>query len=273
MVKRVKVGTVTIGPGQPLALIAGPCVIESQDVLYKVAEGLLEVRESLGVPVIFKASYDKANRTSLRSFRGPGLLMGLEMLQKVKERYGIPILSDVHKETEVEAASKVLDALQIPAFLCRQTDLLLEASETGKPVNVKKGQFMAPWDMKYVVEKIESTGNGKILLTERGTSFGYNNLVVDFRSIPVMASLGYPVVFDATHAVQLPGGGEGVSSGQRKFVEPLARAAVAVGCHALFMEVHPNPSAALSDGPNMIPLGHLPGILERTLKIREAIGV
>jgi 2-dehydro-3-deoxyphosphooctonate aldolase (KDO 8-P synthase) len=271
MVKRVKVGTVVIGPGQPLALIAGPCVIESRDVLYQVAEGLLEVRESLGVPVIFKASYDKANRTSFRSFRGPGLLMGLEMLQKVKEKYEIPVLSDVHKETEVEAASKVLDALQIPAFLCRQTDLLLEASETGKPVNVKKGQFMAPWDMKYVVEKIESTGNGKILITERGTFFGYNNLVVDFRSISVMASLGYPVVFDATHAVQLPGGG-GVSGGQREFVEPLARAAVAVGCHALFMEVHPDPSKALSDGPNMISLGHLPGILEGILKIREAIG-
>ncbi len=271
MVRRVKIGEVTVGSGFPLALIAGPCVIETQDILFQVAEALLKLRDELGIPVVFKASYDKANRTSLRSFRGPGLLMGLEMLNKVKERYGLPLLSDVHKESEVEPAAEVLDALQIPAFLCRQTDLLLAAAETNKPINVKKGQFMSPWDMVHVVEKITSTGNRKVLLTERGVSFGYNNLVVDFRSLPVMASLGYPVVFDATHAVQLPGGGKGVSSGQREFVEPLAKAAVAAGCHALFMEVHPRPDRALSDGPNMVPLDQLPAMLKRILKVAEAV--
>jgi 2-dehydro-3-deoxyphosphooctonate aldolase (KDO 8-P synthase) len=271
MVRKVKVGEITIGLGEPLVLIAGPCVIETEDLLHRVAESLLGLREALGIPVIFKASYDKANRTSFRSFRGPGLLRGLEMLQSVKDRYGIPILSDVHKEMEVEAASKVLDVIQVPAFLCRQTDLLLEVAETGKPVNVKKGQFMSPWDMKYVVEKITSTGNGRVLLTERGTSFGYNNLVVDFRSISIMSSLGYPVVFDATHAVQLPGGGVGASAGQREFVEPLARAAVAAGCHAIFMEVHPDPDKAFSDGPNMVPLGDLERILRNILRVFEAV--
>ena len=271
MVRRVEIGEVTVGSGFPLVLIAGPCVIETQDILFQVAEALLKLRDELGVPVVFKASYDKANRTSLRSFRGPGLLMGLDMLSKVKERFGLPLLSDVHKESEVEPAAEVLDALQIPAFLCRQTDLLLAAAETNKPINVKKGQFMSPWDMVYVVEKITSTGNRKVLLTERGVSFGYNNLVVDFRSLPVMASLGYPVVFDATHSVQLPGGGKGASSGQREFVEPLAKAAVAAGCHALFMEVHPRPDRALSDGPNMVPLDQLPAMLKRILKVAEAV--
>ncbi len=271
MARRVRIGDVVIGSGVPLAFIAGPCVIETQDLLFRIAEALVKIREDLGIPVVFKASYDKANRTSLRSFRGPGLLMGLEMLAKVRERFGLPLLSDVHKESEVEAAAEVLDAIQIPAFLCRQTDLLLAAAETNKPINVKKGQFMAPWDMVHVVEKILSTGNGKVLLTERGVSFGYNNLVVDFRSLPIMASLGYPVVFDATHAVQLPGGGRGASSGQREFVEPLARAAVAVGCHALFMEVHPDPDRALSDGPNMVPLEGLSSMLGRLLKVAEAV--
>ncbi len=271
MARRVSIGDVVIGPGAPLALIAGPCVIETQDLLFRVAEALVKIREELGIPVVFKASYDKANRTSLRSFRGPGLLMGLEMLARVKERFGLPLLSDVHKESEVEPAAEVLDALQIPAFLCRQTDLLLAAAEANKPINVKKGQFMAPWDMIHVVEKIASTGNRKVLLTERGTTFGYNNLVVDFRSLPIMAALDYPVVFDATHAVQLPGGGKGASSGQREFVEPLAKAAVAVGCHALFMEVHPAPEKALSDGPNMVPLDGLPSMLRRILRVAEAV--
>jgi len=269
--RRVSIGEVTIGPGEPLALIAGPCVIESRNLLFQVAEALIEIREALGIPVVFKASYDKANRTSFRSFRGPGLLMGLEMLAEVKDRFGLPVISDVHKESEVEPAAEVLDALQIPAFLCRQTDLLITAAETNKPINVKKGQFMAPWDMVHVVEKIASTGNRKVLLTERGTTFGYNNLVVDFRSLPIMASLDCPVVFDATHSVQLPGGGKGASSGQREFVEPLARAAVAVGCDALFMEVHPSPDKALSDGPNMIPLKDLGPLLEGILKIARAV--
>ncbi|RLD94456.1 MAG: 3-deoxy-8-phosphooctulonate synthase [Aquificota bacterium] len=271
MARRVSIGEVTIGPGEPLALIAGPCVIESRNLLFQVAEALIEIREALGIPVVFKASYDKANRTSFRSFRGPGLLMGLEMLAEVKDRFGLPVISDVHKESEVEPAAEVLDALQIPAFLCRQTDLLITAAETNKPINVKKGQFMAPWDMVHVVEKIASTGNRKVLLTERGTTFGYNNLVVDFRSLPIMASLDCPVVFDATHSVQLPGGGKGASSGQREFVEPLARAAVAVGCDALFMEVHPSPDKALSDGPNMIPLKDLGPLLEGILKIARAV--
>jgi len=269
--RRVSIGEVTIGPGEPLALIAGPCVIESRNLLFQVAEALIEIREALGIPVVFKASYDKANRTSFRSFRGPGLLMGLEMLAEVKDRFGLPVISDVHKESEVEPAAEVLDALQIPAFLCRQTDLLITAAETNKPINVKKGQFMAPWDMVHVVEKIASTGNRKVLLTERGTTFGYNNLVVDFRSLPIMASLDCPVVFDATHSVQLPGGGKEASSGQREFVEPLARAAVAVGCDALFMEVHPSPDKALSDGPNMIPLKDLGPLLEGILKIARAV--
>ncbi len=271
MARRVSIGEVTIGPGEPLALIAGPCVIESRNLLFQVAEALIGIREALGIPVVFKASYDKANRTSFRSFRGPGLLMGLEMLAEVKDRFGLPVISDVHKESEVEPAAEVLDALQIPAFLCRQTDLLITAAETNKPINVKKGQFMAPWDMVHVVEKIASTGNRKVLLTERGTTFGYNNLVVDFRSLPIMASLDCPVVFDATHSVQLPGGGKGASSGQREFVEPLARAAVAVGCDALFMEVHPSPDKALSDGPNMIPLKDLGPLLEGILKIARAV--
>ncbi|HDD53612.1 MAG TPA: 3-deoxy-8-phosphooctulonate synthase [Thermosulfidibacter takaii] len=271
MARRVSIGEVTIGPGEPLALIAGPCVIESRNLLFQVAEALIEIREALGIPVVFKASYDKANRTSFRSFRGPGLLMGLEMLAEVKDRFGLPVISDVHKESEVEPAAEVLDALQIPAFLCRQTDLLITAAETNKPINVKKGQFMAPWDMVHVVEKIASTGNRKVLLTERGTTFGYNNLVVDFRSLPIMASLDCPVVFDATHSVQLPGGGKEASSGQREFVEPLARAAVAVGCDALFMEVHPSPDKALSDGPNMIPLKDLGPLLEGILKIARAV--
>ncbi len=271
MTRRVKIGKVTIGPGEPLVLIAGPCVIESQDLLFRVAEVLVEIEARLGIPVVFKASYDKANRTSFRSFRGPGLLMGLEMLSKVKERFGLPILSDVHKESEVEPAAEILDALQIPAFLCRQTDLIMTAAETNKPINVKKGQFMAPWDMAYVVEKIASTGNRKVLLTERGTTFGYNNLVVDFRSLPIMASLDCPVVFDATHSVQLPGGGKGASSGQREFVESLARAAVAVGCDALFLEVHPSPDKALSDGANMVPLEGLSPMLERVLRIAKAV--
>ncbi len=269
--RKVKIGNVIIGPGEPLALIVGPCVIEGESLLYQVAEAVLEIREELQIPVVFKASYDKVDRTSLRSFRGPGLLMGLEMLQKVKSKYGLPILSDVHRESEVEAAAKVLDVIQIPPFLCKQTDLLLEAGETGKPLNVKKSQFMSPWEMRYVVEKIASTGNSKILLTEQGTTFGYNDIVVDFRSLSIMASLGYPVAFDATHAARLQDAVSGDSSSELEFVESLARAAIAAGCHALYIDVHPNPEKALYDGPNMIPLERLPDMLKGLLRLREVL--
>lgn len=245
----------------PLMLIAGPCVIESEPLCLKVARELAAVTERCGVGFVFKASYDKANRSSIRSFRGPGLEKGLRILARVKERCGVPVVTDVHTVEEVKAAAKVVDMLQVPAFLCRQTDLLLACGRTGLPVNVKKGQFMAPEDMANVAAKIESTGNRHILLTERGASFGYHNLVVDMRSLPTMKRTGYPVIFDATHSVQLPGGLGHATGGQREFIEPLSRAAVAQGIAGIFIEVHPQPSAARSDGPNSIALADVPSFL------------
>ena len=256
---------------RPLALIAGPCVIENEDATLRHAERLMTICNGLGMPLIFKASYDKANRTSVNAFRGPGLDAGLKILARVKDSLGIPVLSDIHSIEQVLPAAQVLDVLQIPAFLCRQTDLLVAAAETGKVINVKKGQFLAPWDMKNVVGKIAASGNDNILLTERGASFGYNNLVVDMRSFPVMRATGYPVVFDATHSVQLPGGQGTSSGGQREFVEFLSRAAVATGIDGIFMEVHEDPDKALCDGPNSIPLAELPALLKKLQAIDAVV--
>lgn len=264
-------GEVVIGGGRPLALIAGPCVIEGEEFLLRVAERLREICAIAQVPLIFKSSYDKANRTSLHSFRGPGLEEGLRILEKVKKALGLPLLTDVHETSQVQMAAEVVDVLQIPAFLCRQTDLILAAARTGKVVNVKKGQFLSPWEVKNIIEKVISTGNHHLLLTERGTSFGYNNLVVDMRSLPIMRGFGYPVVFDATHSVQLPGGAGTASGGQRELVPYLARAAVAVGVDALFLEVHPDPDRAPSDGPNMLRLDDLPWLLQQAKAIEQAV--
>ncbi len=250
--KEVKIGSVTIGGGNPLVLIAGPCVIEDDESTLKTAIKLKEISDRLNIPLIFKSSYDKANRSSISSYRGPGLKKGLAVLEKVRKETSLPILSDVHSVEEVSAAAEVLDALQIPAFLCRQTDLIIAASRSGKAVNVKKGQFLSPYDIKNTIDKVLSTGNNNLTITERGVSFGYNNLVVDMRSIPIMQGFGFPVIFDATHAVQLPGGQGASSGGQREFASPLARAAVAVGCDAVFLEVHQAPEKALCDGSNMI---------------------
>jgi 2-dehydro-3-deoxyphosphooctonate aldolase (KDO 8-P synthase) len=250
---KVPISDFVIGNGD-LVMIAGPCVIESADLTLAVARTLKDYARELALPLIFKSSYDKANRTSLTSFRGPGLAAGLTILARVKDEVGLPVLADVHQVADVAPAAQVLDVLQIPAFLCRQTDLVLAAAQTGKPVNIKKGQFMAPWDMQPVVDKVFSTGNRQLLLTERGTMFGYNNLVVDFRSLPVLRGLGCPVVLDVTHSVQLPGGQGTCSGGQREYIPLLARAGVAAGVDALFMEVHPDPEHALCDGPNSLPL-------------------
>ncbi|MGG6269247.1 3-deoxy-8-phosphooctulonate synthase [Leptolyngbya sp. AN03gr2] len=263
--------SLSIGSGLPLALIAGPCVIESEDFTLKMADQLRTICDRLEIPLIFKSSFDKANRTSASSFRGQAIEEGLSVLQKVKEKVGVPVLTDIHESTQAAIAAEVVDVLQIPAFLCRQTDLLLAAAATGRTVNVKKGQFLAPWDMKNVVRKLETGGARDILLTERGTSFGYNTLVVDFRSLPQMRELGYPVVFDATHSVQMPGGQGDKSGGQRQFVPVLARAATAIGIDALFMEVHEDPEVALSDGPNMVPLAQLEAVLKQILSIRSAL--
>jgi 2-dehydro-3-deoxyphosphooctonate aldolase (KDO 8-P synthase) len=267
----VQVDTFNIGGQNPLTLIAGPCVIESEKITRDIAEKLKRITEDMGVPFIFKASYDKANRSSIQSFRGPGLKEGLNILQKIKTDLRVPILSDVHKEEEVQPAAEVLDILQIPAFLCRQTDLLVKAAHTGKPVNVKKGQFMAPWDMKNVVNKLEESGTSKILLTERGATFGYNNLVVDMRSLVLMRDYGYPVIFDSTHSLQQPGGQGTKSGGQREMIPDLARGAVAVGCDALFMEIHTDPDQALSDGPNMLKLDLLPELLEQLITLDQIV--
>ena len=272
MVAEVRIGSVGIGGGNPLVIIAGPCVIEDESHLLRVGEELVSICGRARVPLVLKASFDKANRSSHMSYRGPGLIEGLRILARVKEKLGLPILSDVHETAQVLAAGEVLDVLQIPAFLCRQTDLLLAAGRMGKPVNVKKGQFLAPEDMRNVVEKIRSTGNGQILLTERGSSFGYHNLVVDMRGLAIMRGLGVPVIFDATHSVQLPGGGGTVSSGQREFVAPLARAAVAAGCDGLFLEIHPDPDRAPSDGPNMLRLDALDSLLAEVMAIQRALG-
>jgi 2-dehydro-3-deoxyphosphooctonate aldolase (KDO 8-P synthase) len=268
----IEIGGFKVGEGLPHLIIAGPCVIEDAGLVMETAKELKHITGELKLPLIFKSSYDKANRSSGQSFRGPGIKAGLDVLDRVRGEIGIPILSDVHTAEEATLAGKVLDVLQIPAFLCRQTDLLVAAARTGRVVNVKKGQFLAPWDMANVVQKIEVEGNKKILLTERGASFGYNNLVTDFRALPIMRRLGYPVIFDATHSVQLPGGAGTCSSGQREFIAPLARGAVAVGCEGLFMEVHPNPDKALSDGPNMVPLAEVRGLLEQIVRLAAAIG-
>jgi 2-dehydro-3-deoxyphosphooctonate aldolase (KDO 8-P synthase) len=267
----VAIGSMTVGSGHPLALIGGPCAIEDEAFMLDVATRLRDIAAKAGVPFIFKSSYDKANRTSIRSYRGPGLSEGLAILQKIKDVVGVPVLSDVHTVEEVGPAAEVLDVLQIPAFLCRQTDLVVAAARTGKPVNVKKGQFLAPWDTKNIVEKVRSVGNDQVLLTERGASFGYNNLVADMRSLVVMRSFGVPVVFDATHSVQLPGGVGTASGGQREFVPYLARAAVATGCDALFMEIHPEPDQAPSDGPNMLRLEDLPALLTQITQIDRLV--
>jgi len=253
MINAVQVADYRIGAGE-LVMIAGPCVIESAGATLEIARALRDMAQELSLPLIFKASYDKANRTSLSSFRGPGLRKGLEILARVKEEVGLPVISDVHQVIEVMPAAEVLDVLQIPAFLCRQTDLLVTAAKTGKPVNIKKGQFLAPWDLAPVVEKARAGGTNKIILTERGAMFGYNNLVVDFRSLPLLRGLGCPVILDVTHSVQLPGGQGTCSGGQRQFIPHLARAGVAVGVDGLFMEVHPDPDAAKCDGPNSLPL-------------------
>lgn len=269
--KQVKVKNITIGDKNPLVLIAGPCVIESETSCLQAAQKLKDICAKAAIPFIFKSSYDKANRLSLDSYRGPGLDKGLEILHKVKQKVKVPVISDVHCCDEVGPASEVLDILQIPALLSRQTDLLVEAARSGKPVNIKKGQFIAPWDIAPIIKKAESCGNTSIILTERGFSFGYNNLVTDFRSLAIMRNTGYPVIYDATHSVQLPGGKGGCSGGQREFVAGLSRAAVAAGCDGLFMEVHPTPDSAPCDGPNMIDYKQLELLLRQVTAIRRAL--
>ena len=252
-IKRIKLRDFEIG-GDKLTILAGPCAIESQEILDETAAGLKEITQELGINYVFKSSFDKANRSSITSFRGPGLEKGLEMLQNVKDKYNLPIVTDIHTPDQAHVVAQVADILQIPAFLCRQTDLLVAAAKTGKIINIKKGQFLAPDQMKTLIKKVEDSGNTNILVTDRGTSFGYNNLVVDFRGIPIMQTFGYPVVFDATHSVQLPGANGASSGGDRRFVPYLAKAAMAVGANSLFFEVHPEPDKALCDGPNMIAL-------------------
>lgn len=272
MIDRVTIaGTIRVGAGCPPLFIAGPCVLESEPLALKVAGFLSDLASRLRVQAVFKGSYDKANRSSGDSYRGPGLAEGLRILGRVRERSGLPVTTDIHEPGQVRAVSGVVDLLQVPAFLCRQTDLLLAAGESGLPVNIKKGQFMAPWDMANAVEKVLSTGNRSVLVTERGTSFGYNNLVVDFRGIPAMRETICPVLFDATHSVQFPGGAGRVSSGQRAYAGPLARAAMAVGADGLFLEIHPDPARALSDGPNSLPLTDVEPLVLALLRIRKAL--
>jgi len=271
MKKVVRIDDMLIGAGAPLALIAGPCVIEDPETTMTIASALKNLTRQLGIPFIFKASYDKANRTSLNSYRGPGLSRGLEILAQIKAELGVKVLSDVHTIDEIRPAAEVLDILQIPAFLCRQTDFILEIARTGKPVNIKKGQFLAPWDMIHVAEKATSTGNSRLLITERGAMFGYNNLVVDFRGIKIIQDFGWPVIFDATHSVQLPGGAGTSSGGQREFAPLLARAAVAAGADGVFLEVHNDPDRALCDGPNSLKLDSLKVLLTQLQSIRAAL--
>lgn len=270
MVKKVKVGDITIGEGR-FVLVAGPCVLESLELALEVAAEVKNMCDDLGLAYIFKSSFDKANRTSIHSFRGPGLDVGLGWLEQVKSRLGVPVLTDIHESNQAELAAQVVDVIQIPAFLCRQTDLLVSAAETGKPLNIKKAQFMSPYDIRFVLEKARESGNDKVILCERGVAFGYNELVVDFRSIPIMRSFGCPVMFDATHSVQMPGGLGGVSGGDRRFVSPLARAAVSIGIDALFMEVHPSPNEAKSDGPNMIALSDLRDLLGQLVALDDLV--
>jgi len=268
---QVKIGSLKIGGNGPLFLISGPCVIENEETTLKVAHFLKNMAQRVKVPVIFKSSYDKANRTSIDSFRGPGLNKGLEILKEVKNITGLPILSDIHQVSEIGKAAEILDIIQIPAFLSRQTDLIVEAARTNLPINIKKGQFLSPWDMEQVVLKAVAEGNNSILLTERGTSFGYNNLVVDMRSIFVMKNFGYPVIFDATHGVQLPGGRGTSSGGQREFVSPLAKAAISAGADGIYLEIHPDPDSALSDGPNSLPFEHVESLLIMLKKIHRIV--
>ena len=265
--KSVKVGGFEIGAGKSLALIAGPCVIEGREAALRHASLIREVTDRVGIPYIYKSSYDKANRSSLESYRGPGIERGLEILAEVKEKIGVPLLTDVHEKEQVSLVQEVVDVLQIPAFLCRQTDFVIAVAQSGRVINVKKGQFLAPLDMRNVIEKIVSTGNEQVMVTERGVSFGYNHLISDMRSLVVMRELGYPVVFDATHSLQLPGGLGKASGGERQFIGALARAGVAVGIDAIFMEVHENPDRALSDGPNSLSLRDLEGLLKRLKEI------
>lgn len=267
----VKIRDFEIGAGNPLALLAGPCVLEGLERSLYIGREIKAIANRLGIPYVFKASFDKANRSSFNSFRGPGLEKGLAMLAQIKKELDVPVITDIHTEAQAKPAAEVVDILQIPAFLCRQTDLVYQAALTGKPVNVKKGQFLSPKDMRNVVDKILEGGNSNILLTERGASFGYNNLVVDMRSFPIMRSFGYPVVFDATHSVQIPGGLGTASSGNREYVEYLTRAAVGAGVDALFMEVHDNPEEALSDGPNMVYLDKLEDLLKDALSIHNIV--
>ena len=260
--KTIKVGGFEIGAGRPLALIAGPCVIEGRESALRHASFLKEVADRVGVPFIYKSSYDKANRTSLDSYRGPGIENGLKILAQVKKEIGVPVLTDVHEKEQIALVKEDVDILQIPAFLCRQTDFVIAVARSGRVVNIKKGQFLAPWDLRNVVEKIVSTGNDQIMVTERGVSFGYNNLVADMRSLVVMKELGYPVVFDATHSVQQPGGKGTATGGQREFVPVLARSAISLGIAAVFIETHQDPDNAPSDGPNMVKLKDMPALLE-----------
>ncbi|OPY08943.1 MAG: 2-dehydro-3-deoxyphosphooctonate aldolase [Syntrophaceae bacterium PtaB.Bin095] len=276
--RQIRLNEMLIGGDEPFVLIAGPCVIEDEAKTMALADDLKKLTGRLQIPFIFKASYDKANRTSLGSYRGPGLREGLQILEKVKKNFAVPVLTDVHRFEEIEPSSKVADILQVPAFLCRQTDFVIEIARQARVVNIKKGQFLAPWDVRNILQKAASTGNEDIMVTERGASFGYNNLVADFRSLPEIRAMGYPVVFDATHSVQLPGGQGTSSGGQREMVSYLARAAVAVGIDGLFLEVHPDPDCALCDGPNSLAVDDLPDLLrmlvriDRLVKNRQGLG-
>jgi len=267
--RAVKVGKIKIGGGSPIVLIAGPCVIESEKSAIKHAQAIKKIAEKLNIPFIFKSSYDKANRSSVRSYRGPGLKKGLSILAKIKKQVKVPVISDVHSLDEIKNAKEVLDVIQIPAFLSRQTDLILAAAKTKKPINIKKGQFLAPWDIKNIIEKVKSAGNKNLIISERGTSFGYNMLVSDFRSILIMKKLGVPVCFDASHSVQLPGGLGARSGGQSEFITPLASSAVVCGADAVFVEVHENPKKALSDGPNMLKLSSLERFLKKLKRAED----
>jgi len=269
--REIALGSLQLGGGNPLFLIAGPCVIESEKHARMMAERVAKIASDAAIPYIFKASFDKANRSSVKAFRGPGLVEGLRILGKIKSDLSLPVLSDIHETSQAKPAAEVCDVLQIPAFLARQTDLLVAAAKTGRIVNIKKAQFLSPWDMGNVVEKVVSSGNANILVTERGASFGYQNLVVDMRAFPILQKLGYPVVFDVTHSVQLPGGQGHASGGQPEFIEPLARAAVAAGVDGIFVETHDNPSAALSDGANALPLAQLPALLKRLKELSTVV--
>ncbi|MBT5306487.1 MAG: 3-deoxy-8-phosphooctulonate synthase [Candidatus Scalindua sp.] len=267
----IGINGIMFGEEHPLVLIAGPCVIETEKECCQIAEKIKEIAIKANIPFIFKASYDKANRSSIKSYRGPGVKKGIKILSKIKKEIGVPVLSDVHCCREIDIVQDVLDVIQIPAFLCRQTDLLLHAAKTGKPINIKKGQFLAPGDVEHIAEKVLSTGNKNIIFTERGAMFGYNNLVADMRSIVIMKKMGFPVVFDATHSVQLPGGMGSTSGGQREMIEPLTNAAVSVGCDGLFVETHEKPEEALSDSATMLPLERLLPLLKKAIRIREAL--